>query len=424
MITDAHILRRVCEFFVRSRDFNGIPARDLVAEFDVSWPDLQELLRRLLRSGRISLTFASHSENPHIKRLPDLPLEVQLAKVTEEDIGGICVYPDSDEIANISVLREYDDRPYALRLALAEPQLIPIYFELNVLEKYFRDPRYSCRFGDSHGSISVSDEAYFSERMAERDKISLQSFGIGYDQEGSRVVVVFLRYLSDLSPEHQQAWKSHEIPGLCKINSDYERASIWGAWPKYYSVYAAFIQEQVEINKLSLLIGKVPLFKDTYEDHRRPLGFSSMLRPTSLNFDEFVHLLDKMLSDNMDRKFFQGDIPLEERITRRDGTIEIQQLGTITMLERWLKRHYKTRDGEDVSREVVAPFREVRSARQPSAHDIGQNAYDLTLPRRQDEILGDAKQALTKLRWILSSHPMAKGYEAPEWLDGDKIVFY
>ena len=126
----------------------------------------------------------------------------------------------------------------------------------------------------------------------------------------------------------------------------------------------------------------------------------------------------------MDRKFFQGDIPLEERITRRDGTIEIQQLGTITMLERWLKRHYKTRDGEDVSREVVAPFREVRSARQPSAHDIGQNAYDLTLPRRQDEILGDAKQALTKLRWILSSHPMAKGYEAPEWLDGDKIVFY
>ncbi len=341
-----------------------------------------------------------------------------------EGINGICIYPNPIEITNRSSLHEYEDRPYTHRLALAEPQLIPCFFELSVLEKYFRDPRYRCWFGDSNGNISVSDDAYRSEQTAERDKISIESFGIGYDKERNRVVVVFLRYLASLSPEHQQAWKSHEVPGPCKINSDYERASLWGEWPEYRSVYEAFIQEQLEINKLSSLLGKVPLFKSTYDGHERPLNFSSMLRPTRHNLDEFVQLLDKMLSGNIDKKFFAGDIPLEDRITTRDGAIERQVLNTITLLERWLKKLYRTADGQDVSHEVVASFREVRKARQPAAHEIGQNEYDLAFPRQQDEILGRAKQGLTKLRLVLSSHPKAKGYEAPGWLDGDKIVFY
>jgi hypothetical protein len=32
--------------------------------------------------------------------------------------------------------------------------------------------------------------------------------------------------------------------------------------------------------------------------------------------------------------------------------------------------------------------------------------------------------ALTCFRWALSAYPYASGYQAPEWLDGDKIVFF
>jgi len=28
------------------------------------------------------------------------------------------------------------------------------------------------------------------------------------------------------------------------------------------------------------------------------------------------------------------------------------------------------------------------------------------------------------IRWALTSHPRANGYTAPEWLDGEKIVFF
>jgi len=50
------------------------------------------------------------------------------------------------------------------------------------------------------------------------------------------------------------------------MNSDFERAMIWGLWGEYESVYNAFIQEQVEINRLCALIGKPALFRQTFED--------------------------------------------------------------------------------------------------------------------------------------------------------------
>src|SRR5436309_5681225 len=103
------------------------------------------------------------------------------------------------------------------------------------------------------------------------------------------------------------------------------------------------MHEQVQINKLCSRIGKPPLFKKTFEE-RRPIEFSPMLRPTQTNFREFCLTLDKMLSDNLNRDFFRGDIPLKEKISASDNTVEVRPLNTITLLERWLRAHYRTRD--------------------------------------------------------------------------------
>ena len=54
-----------------------------------------------------------------------------------------------------------------------------------------------------------------------------------------------------------------------------------------------------------------------------------MLRPTRRQYREFAQVLDKMLSDNVNRDFFKGDTPLEDRIAAYDGTVERRQLGTI-----------------------------------------------------------------------------------------------
>jgi hypothetical protein len=424
MATDNDILRRICDFFIQSSAFNGISVDRLADALSLPHPELQTSVGRLVVARQVDLAFSSHSANPHIMRVPALPIDEQLVRLARDEPSTVCAYPASTVLRPLVDLQPYSDRPYAARLALAAPQLTPVFFELSVLERYFSDPRYRCHFGDYQGSISVEDEHYRSPEMPEQHKVLLQTFGIGYDQVRQRVVVAFLRYLADLSPEHQQLWKLYEVSGPCVMNSDYERSAIWGDWPVHHSVYQAFIQEQVELNKLAALIGKPGLFVRTFEDDARPLEFSPMLRPTQKNLERFIHTLDKMLSENITREFFRGDIPLEEHIKAADGTVERRNLGTLNLLARWLSQHYRTQDGHDVAKEVLAPLREVRDLRQRPAHALGQDTYDPEFPQQQDELLGKVVLTLRTLRLILTSHPMAAGYVGPGWLDSDKIVFY
>ncbi|MGA3133832.1 MAG: hypothetical protein ABSD59_23965 [Terracidiphilus sp.] len=412
----------VATFFLESGDFNGVAFSALQHQLCVSVDEMSQMLQAALTNGTVEISFASKTGNPHIKRLAAETVGIQRELLATEDKSGICVYPSPTTMQAV-IGQTYDDRPYTKRLALVEAQLVPLFFDLVVLERYFRDPRFECWFGDSSGNITIGDKAYLSEETPERDKVSFK-FGIGYDPKRTRVVAVFLYELASLSPEHQQAFRALEVREPCVMNSDYERAAIWGLWGEYESVYHAFIQEQIEINKLCERIGKPSLFKQTFEDHDRPMGFNPMLRPTEKEYQEFMHLLDKMLSDNINREFFRNDIPLEEDVKRKDGRIEVRPLNTITLLERWFNKRYRTSDGEDVSKQIVASLRSVRKARQPAAHAVQENVYDPSLPGLQDEILGETKQGLTMIRWALTSHPRANGYTAPEWLDGEKIVFF
>lgn len=417
------LLQTVTAFYLRSGDFNGMPVVQLTLELGLPWKELQAHLSKLVKARRLDLAFASHSDNPHIKRIAPLEPAAQAERLTQEDPRSICAYPVAGSIGKAMNMHEYDDRPYSQRLLLVEPQLQPVFFDLGVLDRYFRDPRYHFDFEDYEGSISVRSEHYESEDMPERDKAFLQSFGIGYDQARRRVVVVFLRYLASLSSEHQLIWRSHEVTGPCTLNSDYEGASIWGRWPEFHSAYRAFLQEQVEINTLAKRIGRPALFKESYGE-RRPSGFHPMLRPTQRNLDDFLHLLDKLMSENIERGFFQDDIPLKGEEIQDDGKIKIVDYNTITLMERWLRKCYRAATGEDVSKEVVAAFREVRKLRQKPAHTVVEDRYEPSFAKQQDQLLERALRGLTELRLVLSSHPRAKGYAPPEWLDGEEIVFY
>lgn len=418
------ILLCIRDFYLQSSDFNGILISDLVNELGCSWATLRKQLVSLICKQQITLAVASHSENPHIKRIADLSIEGQVAKLKTEPPETVCAYPTAAVIWQAVDVSAYNDRPFTQRLLLGEPHLTPVFFDLDVLDKYYRDPRYHFDFQDYEGSIGITTEHYESGDVREKDKVLLESFGIGYDKSRHyRVVVAYLRYLSRLSPEHQQIWNAHTLDEPCAMNSDYERATIWGHWPQHYSVYQAFCYEQVELNKLATLIGKPPLFRRTFEENR-PEGFTPMLRPTRKNFNEFVQVLDKILSENINPAFFENDLSLEKKVTRPDGSVELQRIGTLQALETWLSQRYKTQDGTDVAREVLDPLREVRKLRQKPAHVLEEDEYDRNYPKTQDELLGRVCCALTSLRLIFSSHPKARNYQPPEWLDGDRIVFY
>jgi hypothetical protein len=268
------LLTIVSDFFATSHDFNGIPSEKLAKRAGSTWEEIRPAVSALIRDRRIDAVFNTHQENPHVRRFPALPSDEQINRLATNDF--FCLYPTTEVMARSAKGREFDDRLFTKRLFLGEPQLVPVFFELDALEQYFRDPRYAFSFLDFSGRISLHSEQVQSGDMEERDKTFLQSFGIAYDQNSTRVVVVYLRYLSDLSPEHQQIWKAKEIKRPCTMNSDYARATLYGHWAEHHSVYQAFIHEQVELNKLAALMGKQRLFLKTFEDDR-PSGFHPML---------------------------------------------------------------------------------------------------------------------------------------------------
>jgi hypothetical protein len=370
------------------------------------------------------IAFDCYQGNPYILRIPQPDTQRQIALMKSEALHTFCVYPSAKILVNRKDLGSFADKPFTRRLALGEAQLIPVFFELSVLEAYYRDPRYHFHYGDMDGRIVITDKAFRSAQVDDRDKILLDTFGIGYDECRNRVVIAYLRYLSILSPEHQQIWNAHVVRCPCVMNSDYERATLYGVWPEHHSAYQAFLAEMVEINKLSVVINKPSLFRDDFSAGR-PLGLHPMLRPTGRNLQEFVHLLDKMLSENVDRDFFKNDIPLEEEHQRGDGKIQVVPRGTLALLKDWISTRYRDADGADVSDEIVESFKRIRKLRQKPAHEIQQDNFDIALPGQQDKLLLDVLQALQKLRWVLMSHPVVRGkYKPPDWLDGDKIVMY
>lgn len=414
-----HVTNKICMFYIKSADFNGISFNNLKEIIEVSGIELKKILIELLKQNQITLTFSSFFLNPHIKAFRDFSLEKQLELLETESLEGICIYPSPHYLSSFTQLGHLDNSPYTKRLFFGEPQFEPVYFDMVVLERFFNDPRYYVHNDDYSGSIHVKDE--FTETMSEKEVVNLQTFGLAYNNDMERKIVVYLRYLNDLSPEQQQYWKGFEYNGGCKQNSDYLRNTL-GHWTENVSIFIAFIEELYHINQMALIIGKPNLFRNNYKESR-PKEFAIFLRPTLKNYNTFVHALDKMLSENLNKDFFRGDIPLEFETEREDGKIEIRQRGTIALLEEWMKMNFIPRDPKPML-EIFSTLKKVRKERQKPAHAIQEDIFDSKFYKLQDDLINDAYRAVRTIRLLFSNHPDLKDYKLPDWLYEGKIVLY
>jgi len=266
----------VVTHYITSRDFNGISIPLLMEKTGYCEAEMGSELRRFVEEGRITLTFGCMG-NPFIKAFDPPPVEVQVALLFKDDWAEICAYPTPVEVREHVDLRDYDNRPFTKELAVSQPQLRPVYFEMAVLERYHNDPRYLFVFDDYRGMICRSDSYDESQSVPERDKVFLQDFGLGYDLDGNRVVVVYLRRLNGLSPEHQQYWQTFALDGGYQMCDDYYRNTIQGEFAEGVSVYKAFLEDQRAINKSCHIMGRQPLFRKTFVE-RRPRRLSRNAR--------------------------------------------------------------------------------------------------------------------------------------------------
>lgn len=402
------VIDEITKHYLESGDFNGYPVYALKKKYEINDKSAKELLRGLILSRKIDVVFGNIHPNPHIKAFSDSSAEQQVEFLKQLEFGDhFCLYPSKETLSQFAPRPDYSNKPYTERLALGDGQLDFRVFDLSVLEHYRNDPRYHYQTDFINGQISVTNEHFESETMPEHDQVLLQTFGFAHDKDLNRAVAVFLRYLSDLSPEHQSIWKSKELKGDYQLHPDYLRNSM-GHWGTRISIFEAFSQEMQLINEMATLIGKPPLFRRTYENEY-PRNFGFLLRPTLAEFNAFVLLLDQLMSDNLNKIFFSPELELEQDHAREDGRVEVRQKGTIALLDEWVHHYFRPQDPEPLDR-MIATFRKVRSLRQKPAHSIREDVYDQKYFRNQRSLIMDSYGAIRILRLVLANHPNVKAY--------------
>ena len=426
----------VYDFFVASSDFNGIPLRNISKKLNIEYENSIDLIKELVKDDIVSI---QSSTNPHIIGFQHYPIDSQIqileeAKKTKEVIQSfgeitftsedtefpICLYPSKNHLKKNRNLVEFGNAFFTKQLALGEPHLKPIFFEIEVLDRYFNDPRFDFKFEDYSGQISCLYDKNENPIVREEDEVFLKTFGLGFDENGGRLAVVYLRYLKDLTPEHQVFWRSKEKSGNCKMLEEYHQNTIQGDWTFSYSIFSGFLGEQKCINDLTELAFSKPIFRRTFEKENRPKEFTFFFTPTLKNYNDFILLLDKMISENINRDFFEGKVALFEYVNLEDGIVERKSKGTLQLFEEWLTKVFNVKGDGTVS-DLFKPLKKIRRERQNPAHKINENQYDKQYIDKQKEIINEAYSVFRNLRNIFHQHPRANNFEISDWLENGHI---
>jgi hypothetical protein len=418
-ITKQDILKMVTTFYLESADFNGMPIRNLLEESYQDWGFIKTLIKDLIEEELVGLIDTNADANPSIIRTGFKPKNIQISKLNGDSPPDGCIYPRPKHLKSVVNPQDYEGQPYKLCLAFGEAQLSFRSFDLSVLEFYRNDPRYRYENNDTEGHIY-----YETGEIRDSDKIALKTFGFSYDDNYNRAIAVFLRYLADLTPEHQQIWKAKELQGNYKLHKDYTDSAIQGGWGQRRPICLAFLKELYIINRMAKAMGRPPLFKNDYGEYgeNRPKDFTFLIRPTLREFNNFVQLLDKMLSENINKDFFQEEVPYENEIPREDGKIRVQTKGTLQILDDWVRKFLITDDCQPWMKSI-ATVRKIRKMRQRPAHAVDEDRFDQKYFKEQRELIIEAYSAVRALRLMLANHPDVDSakIKIPDWLQEGKI---
>jgi hypothetical protein len=395
--------------YLGSGDFNGL----YLGSKDKSW---RRAAHALICSGEVEVIDETIFPNPHLRPWHNpKPVDKQIESLDAALTGasfGLCLYPMPETlVGNFSVV-SLDQEPYRQRMAQGGTSLELAHFRFDVLEAYRNDPTFSFEFEDFGARIIVTDEVYIDEAASEDDKIMLR-LGFAYElplDEGGPIIrraCVFLGDLMKLTPVHQRRWHTYEV-----ASDGLKPHPVWwmrqmGEWADGLGPFDGLIYELKTWDELhARAFNDVHLLKTT----ERPREFGWIMRPSQGEYDHFIQLLDKLLSENLKHDAFDA-----AGVPRKDD--EGQELGTLTRLDLYLDRAKVTEEQRKI---VLKPLREVRSARQKPAHAIRTNITNTNFVRRQAELMQEVQGSIRQLRWFWETHPRNKDWSEPQHMENMK----
>lgn len=403
------VLKQITDYYLNSGDFNGIPYN----RFDY---DAKSDICELIDDDKVEIISARYEINPHIKRLKQkLTKEKQKREIVKYSSYTV-IYPSPIYLKCLNIS---EDKPFTNLLVKGRAQFEIVFFNIEVLEMYYQNPKYIIGSSDYRGYIVTSDE-YYDELNSEY----LKDFGLGYHKvlgNSERVIGAFIGDLAELTLNAQLKWKIYLLDNQNDyvINEDFYKNTILNQWVDNVSIFDALLEEMIVINKMCEQMEIPPLFNKTIE--RKPEDYRIILLPTMKNFYAFVQTLEKLVVHNINYKTFKIDSKFINGIQRKyeNGNLK----GSLVMFSEWLKSNMKT--SENLDEIIFNPLRNVRKIRQVPAHEMYSNKYDEGLYKKQNDLIVDIYNAVRGIRLFFSNYPGNSSVEVPDWLiTGEKIVVY
>lgn len=408
------ILKIITDYYLNSGDFNGFP----LYNFDKNYTDL---ICQLIDEDKVEVLSSAFVINPHIKALKlNIDKEDQKREVINNG-DSVVLYPTEKYLKELNINSE---KPFTKMLLDGQEQLKILFFDIEILETYFQDPRYKVFWHDYRGSIVVSDEFYGEDLESEY----IKDFGLGYHKEKlyeERVVGVFLGDLAELSLNAQLKWKVNYLENQQDylINEGFYKNLILGEWVDEVSIYDAILDEMIVINKMCENMGIPHLFNKTYKPHtfEKPEDYRIMFLPTLKNYYSFILTLEKIIIHNINYKTFTTTAKYIKPVERKDDKGNLKH--SLNMMSEWLKQNIRT--NEDMDELIINPLKSIRKIRQVPAHEIYSNQYDKLLYKKQNEMIIETYKAIRSIRLFFANYPGNKEIEIPEYLiTGEKIRIY
>lgn len=408
------ILTEITNYYLQSRDFNCLPLGQLDN-------DQEDLICELIDEGKIEVLSSNFVLNPHIKALKlDIDKEEQ-KRAVKDRAGSVVLYPTEKHLKSMNLFTE---KPFTKMLMEGKEQLDILFFDIEILESYFQNPKYIVFSSDYRGSIVTSDDFVNEDLEGEY----IKDFGIGYHKKKGnheRVVGVFLRDLAELSLNAQLKWKINYLEKQEDyfINSGFYDNLILGKWIDEISIYDALLDEMKVINSMCNNMGIPNLFRKTFEPHtaEKPEDYRMIFLPTLKNYYAFILCLEKMIIHNINHKTFTTAARYIRPVDRKNG--DGNPKGSLVMLEEWLKKNIIT--NENLDELIINPLKAIRKIRQVPAHEIYSNKYDKSLSKRQNEVILETYRAIRSIRLFFANYPGNKDIEIPEYLiTGENIRVY
>ncbi len=379
-------LKKIAEFFVESHDWNGIPLGGLNdAHQNADW------LREQILLGTIDIQDARAVVNPHIRRIP-LTESEQLDLLSDFSPGSVCVYPTESLLRDQGFGAKIDTSPHFARLLYqGHAQIELVYFNLEALDRYMRDPRYAIIWGSTQGSLSIRDKYYKDPSIPENARLSFDTFGLAIDASGYRCMATFIRYLSKLDRSQQAYWESFLHPIKAKPTRQYFQSAILGEWPDGISVISAIHREMVLINEILDQAKQPHLFSVIPDREKLPHYLSSFIKPTKYDFDLYAASLEQLVLGKINNT---GVTPFKDE----------PEYGQI----HGFKKFAECFVGAQFTNEAVKFCKEtidiIVKSRQNVAHNIGENEFNIEFDTKRRDLNERTYNLLNTIRVAIERH--------------------